>query len=719
MKNHELGEKILTGLGGSENIAHFTHCATRLRVTPADRSKVNTDQIKSIPGVLSVIEQSGQTQVVLGDRVEGVYNEMQTLPGMANLGEDNAGSKKASEGKKAGWLTNIFDVLSDSFRPLLWALLGTSMILTLIVFLQQFGFFGQYTDLTGQSVNIDIVNGPRLSDEAAGKALEAEWMKQFAFWYILKAAALSLEAEWMKQFAFWYILKAAALSVLNFMPIMLGATAAKRLGANMWVGAAIPAALMTSTFQSLTKLADPATKMLDVSIMGLHLPLYAYDYTGQVFPPLLAVALLAPLERLLKKIIPNMLQMVFVPMLSVIILVPVTAFVVGPIGIGVAMGISDFLKNVNDVAPGAVGALIAGLYLFMVPLGLHWPLNAVMINNLQTLGTDFIQSPMGAYNFAVFGAVTGVAIRASRNKELRQTAVGASMSGLLGGISEPSLYGVVLRYKRVIPLILVPAVAGGATISLLGVKLGVKSHAFAFTSLLSIPAMQPSALYALGLSIAFFGAMTGVLLFGYESRSKKDGQAAAETGSEGGPKAAGADEADTAKKTGTAAAAAKAAPAKPAVESGTVYELTAPLEGKAVALEEVPDPVFASGKLGKGVAIEPTGTAVVAPADAKVSATLPSGHAVGLKFENGVEMLVHVGLDTVQLDGKGFEVKVAKGDSVKAGQELLTFDPAVIKEAGYPLITPVLITNTNKFADVEGLPGAATPESTVIRVTTK
>ena len=694
MKNHELGEKILTGLGGSENIAHFTHCATRLRVTPTDRSKVNTEQIKSIPGVLSVIEQSGQTQVVLGDRVEGVYNEMQTLPGMANLGEDNAGSKKASGGKKAGWLTNIFDVLSDSFRPLLWALLGTSMILTLIVFLQQFGFFGQYTDLTGQSVNIDIVNGPRLSDEAAGKALEAEWMKQFAFWYILKAAALS---------------------VLNFMPIMLGATAAKRLGANMWVGAAIPAALMTSTFQSLTKLADPATKMLDVSIMGLHLPLYAYDYTGQVFPPLLAVALLAPLERLLKKIIPNMLQMVFVPMLSVIILVPVTAFVVGPIGIGVGLGISNFLKNVNEVAPGAVGALIAGLYLFMVPLGLHWPLNAVMISNLQTLGTDFIQSPMGAYNFAVFGAVTGVAIRASRNKELRQTAVGASMSGLLGGISEPSLYGVVLRYKRVIPLILVPAVVGGATISLLEVK----SHAFAFTSLLSIPAMQPSALYALGLAIAFFGAMTGVLLFGYESRSKKDGQAAAETGSEGEPKAAGADESDTAKKTDTAAAAAKAAPAKPAVESGTVYELTAPLEGKAVALEEVPDPVFASGKLGKGVAIEPTGTAVVAPADAKVSATLPSGHAVGLKFENGVEMLVHVGLDTVQLDGKGFEVKVAKGDSVKAGQELLTFDPAVIKEAGYPLITPVLITNTNKFADVEGLPGAATPESTVIRVTTK
>ena len=691
MKNHELGEKILDGLGGPENIAHFTHCATRLRVTPSSNEKVDRTKIENLPGVLSIIEQSGQTQVVLGDRVEAVYNEMLTLPGMKNLGEDDDSKAKSSGGKKAGWLTNVFDVLSDSFRPLLWALLGTSMILTLIVFLQQLGFFGQYTDLTGQSVNIDIVNGPRLSDKDAIKALEAEWMKQFAFWYILKAAALS---------------------VLNFMPIMLGATAAKRLGANMWVGAAIPAALMTGTFQSLTKLADEHTKMLDVPIMGLHLPLYAYDYTGQVFPPLLAVALLAPLERLLKKIIPNMLQMVFVPMLSVIILVPVTAFVVGPIGIGVAMGISDFLKNVNDVAPGAVGALIAGLYLFMVPLGLHWPLNAVMINNLQTLGTDFIQSPMGAYNFAVFGAVTGVAIRASRNKELRQTAVGASMSGLLGGISEPSLYGVVLRYKRVIPLILIPAVAGGATISLLGVK----SHAFAFTSLLSIPAMQPSALYALGLSIAFGGAMTGVLLFGYESRNAAK---TADTPADSARDAAASASAkkDSADQAGSASAAATAA--APALEAGTVLEVASPLEGKAVALSEVPDPIFAAGKLGEGVAVEPTGTTVVAPAAGKVAATYPSGHAVGLKLDNGVELLVHVGLDTVNLDGEGFTVKVKKGDQVAAGDTLIEFDPAVIKKAGYPLITPVIVTNTRKFASVEGVVGNANNASTVLKVTTK
>lgn len=690
MKNHELGEKILDGLGGPENIAHFTHCATRLRVTPASNEKVNRSKIENLPGVLSVIEQSGQTQVVLGDRVEAVYNEIQALPGMKNLGE---GEETAISGKKAGWVTNIFDVLSDSFRPLLWALLGTSMILTLIVLLQQLGLFGQYQDLTGKTVNVDIINGARLADEDAAKALNEQWMHDFAFWYLLKAASLS---------------------VLNFMPIMLGATAAKRLGANMWVGAAIPAALMTGTFQDLTALV-PKGEALNVPFFGLNLPLYVNDYTGQIFPPLLAVALLAPLERLLKKIIPNVLQMVFVPMLSVLILVPVTAFVVGPFGIKVALLISDSLKMVNDTAPWAVGALIAGLYLFMVPLGLHWPLNAVMINNLQTVGTDFIQSPMGAYNFAVFGLVTGVAIKAAHNKELRQTAIGASISGLLGGISEPSLYGVVLRYKRVIPIILVPAVIGGATIS----ALGVKSHAFAFTSLLSIPAMQPSHLYALGLAIAFFGAMAGVLIFGYETKPKA---AAADTDSE---QATGTATENPAKATGGAGtgegASAVATAAKPAAEvgAGTVYELTAPLEGTAVPLSEVPDPIFAAEKLGKGIAIQPTGNTVVAPADAKVTATLPSGHAIGLKFDSGVEMLIHVGLDTVNLDGKGFDVKVAKGDQVKAGQELVVFDPQVIKDAGYKLITPVLVTNTNKFAQVKGLPGAATHQTNVIQVITK
>ena len=225
--------------------------------------------------------------------------------------------------------------------------------------------------------------------------------------------------------------------------------------------------------------------------------------------------------------------------------------------------------------------------------------------------------------------------------------------------------------------------------------------------------MQPSHLYAIGLAIAFFGAMTGVLIFGYESKAdaaKHAAQRAKEEAVEAAPKA----EAVAAKAAPAAAAAATAASA------GEVIELHAPIEGTAVALSDVPDPIFAAGKLGEGVAIEPTGTTVVAPAAGKVAATYPSGHAVGLKLENGIELLIHVGLDTVNLDGKGFSVKVAKGDVVAAGDALIEFDPEVIKEAGYPLITPVIVTNTRKFAEVKGLPGVAHQNlSTVLKVTTK
>ena len=230
--------------------------------------------------------------------------------------------------------------------------------------------------------------------------------------------------------------------------------------------------------------------------------------------------------------------------------------------------------------------------------------------------------------------------------------------------------------------------------------------------------MQPSHLYAIGLAIAFFGAMTGVLLFGYESKAdaaKHAAQRAAEAAEESAPKAEA-----VAAKAAPAAAATATATAAPAASAGEVIELHAPLEGTAVALSDVPDPIFAAGKLGEGVAIEPTGTTVVAPAAGKVAATYPSGHAVGLKLENGIELLIHVGLDTVNLDGKGFSVKVAKGDVVAAGDALIEFDPEVIKEAGYPLITPVIVTNTRKFAEVKGLPGVAHQNlSTVLKVTTK
>jgi PTS system beta-glucosides-specific IIC component len=739
-------ESVLEGLGGAENVDYFTHCATRLRVTLHDKGEVDKPAIEKTEGVLSVIEQSGQTQVVIGNEVASVYDEMTKLPGMdpETRGEGSQRSDDAGdhgEEKKAGVITRMFDVLSDSFRPVLWALLGSSMILTLIVLLQQLGVFGHYTNFAGETVNVDLVNGPRLSDDAASADLLNQWRSQFPFWFIILGAAMS---------------------VLNFMPILIGATAAKRLGANMWVGAAIPAALMTSAFTGLNEIADGNGMIPLFSIGGWDVPLYMFDYTGQIFPPLFAVALLAPLERLLKRIIPNMLHMVFVPMISLLIMVPLTALVIGPIGVNLGLGISEVFQWLNDINPAIVGVVVAGAYLFMVPLGLHWPLNAVMISNLSTLGYDFIQSPMAAYNFAVFGVVTGVAIRAARDKELRQVATGAAISGLVGGISEPSLYGVVLRYKRVFPLILVPAMIAGGLIS----WMGVRSYAFAFTSLLSIPAMQPIPLFVIGLAVAFGGGLVGVLVFGFRSREQREADLAkqnlaadavpteenapdlvgAGVGAGAGSAAGEASPAGASGGSGTGLAAAPASaapwasgedaeagessrgsaesPAGDAGASGTPEpsagaEITvgSPLSGRAVPLSEVPDPIFAAGKLGQGVAIEPSEGVVTAPGAGKVIAAPASGHAIGLRLDSGVELLIHVGIDTVNMRGEGFDVAVSKGERVEAGQRLLAFDAAAIREAGYPTITPVLVTNTPKFAAVEGLPAdAVRPGDEVISI---
>lgn len=714
MDYQKTAQSVLDGLGGADNVGYFTHCATRLRVTINDKSKIDKPRIEETDGVLSVIEQSGQTQVVIGNEVAEVYNEMAKMPGMDKEGGAAATSKGAAEqgdGKKAGIITRMFDVLSDSFRPVLWALLGSSMILTLIVLLQQLGVFGHYTNFAGQVVNVDLVNGPKVGDDTANASMLNDWRAQFPFWFILLGAAMS---------------------VLNFMPIFIGATAAKRLGANMWVGAAIPAALMTDSFRGLAEMAGNADHITLFHIGGWGVPLYLFNYTGQVFPPLFAVAVLAPLERLLKKLIPNMLHMVFVPMISILIMVPLTALVIGPIGVNLGLGISNIFQWLNDINPAIVGVVVAGSYLFMVPLGLHWPLNAVMISNLSTLGYDFIQSPMAAYNFAVFGVVTGVAIRAARDKELRQVATGAAVSGLLGGISEPSLYGVILRYKRVFPLILVPAMIAGGLIS----WMGVRSYAFAFTSLLSIPAMQPIPLFTIGLAIAFFGGLAGVLVFGFRSREQREADLAKqniasdevpttekseELATVGAP--ASAASASAASASGSAASGAPSSTGgseRPAPASGTELAVGSPLEGEAVALSEVPDPVFAAGKLGQGVAIRPSAETVVAPEAGKIIASPTSGHALGLRLDSGVELLIHVGIDTVKLDGKGFTTEVSKGDRVEAGQKLLTFDRQVIDDAGYSSITPVLVTNTPKYASVEGIPSAQAGLGTpVIRIVTK
>lgn len=650
-------QAILDAVGGAENITHLTHCATRLRFELKDASVVDKGTVEKIPGVMGAVPQSGDRyQIIIGGAVQSVYNDIMKLPAMAGGASSSAKSdadiKAAARAKARGknaYVDAFFEYLSDAFRPLLPVLLGASLILALIAVLEAFGVVDTHA-------------------------------KVLPSWLVFT------NTMWR--------------SVFYFLPAMVAYNAAKKLDIDPWVGAAVVLALLTPEYTALKGLKETTctkssvgSDLCTTEIFGL--PMKWSDYGGQVFLPLIMVPILALVYRSLKKVIPANVQMVFVPFFSFLVMVPVSAFLIGPFSLWLGNTIGSGLSWLNTTAPIVFAIFIPLLYPFLVPLGLHWPLNALQLANIAgPAHADFIQGPMGTWNFACFGATLGVLILTLRNgdKELRQTASGALAAGLFGGISEPSLYGIHLRFKRIYPLMLTGCAAGGLTIGVISWISGspVLTGTFVFTSLLTIPVFHPTVTYAISIAVAFFVSAFMVVTFGYQSKEEKEAAAAEQ---EEAPKAEAA----------AAAAPAEAAP-KAELVAGQEVVLTAPLNGTVVALEDVPDPVFSSGAVGKGAGIEPSDGAsikVVAPADGSVVVAPSSGHAYGLALDNGLEILIHVGIDTVNLKGKGFDVKVAKGDRVKAGQTLVVVDRAVIEEAGYKLVTPVLVTNYMNFAEVE------------------
>jgi PTS system beta-glucosides-specific IIC component len=488
---------------------------------------------------------------------------------------------------------------------------------------------------------------------------------------------------------------------------MVAYNASKKLNIDPWVGATIMGALMTPEFISLsdtTRFADTVcttnqllgTQSCVANIFGL--PMQLNGYGGQVFVPLIMVAVLALVYKALKRIFPESIQMVFVPFFSMLIMVPVTAFLIGPLGIWMGNGIGAGLAWLNTSAPLVFAIIIPLIYPFLVPLGLHWPLNALMLVNIQTLGYDFIQGPMGSWNFACFGATAGVLVLAIRNRnvEMREVATGALAAGLLGGISEPSLYGIHLRFKRIYPRMLVGCLVGGLITGLLG---GVKTNAFAFTSLLTIPVFSPIWVYGISIAAAFITAMTLVIISDYRTPEQKAEEAAERA-------QADADLAmEKARKSGTPLAAAVPAATVASVGGGVATlvktdVVLAPVSGKVVALADVADKVFASKALGDGIGIVPTEGRIVAPVTGVMVTVADTGHAFGIRTDDGVEVLVHVGIDTVRLDGKGFDVDVAKEQRVEAGDLLARVDLAAIKAAGYDTTTVVTVINTMAMSSV-------------------
>ena len=674
-----LASQIITAIGGPENVRSLTHCATRLRFELVDASKVDQNSLEHMQGVLGAVPQSGDRfQVVIGGGVATVYENIMHLPEMAGVGgasasddgqKSNADVKAEARSKargKVAWLDSFFEYLSDSFRPILGVLLGASIIIALVNLL----------------ISLNVIPNDEVS-------------------------------------AGWVFVKAIWKGVFYFLPIMVAYNASKKLKVDPWLGGAIMAMLMTPQFTGLmdaktttcVENAALGTKSCMANIFGL--PMALSDYSGNVFVPLLMAAVLALVYHGLKRIIPESVQLVFVPFFCMIIVGALTAFIIGPIGVWVGNGLGVGLAWMNTHAPFIFAIIIPMLYPFLVPLGLHWPLNALMLMNIQTLGYDFIQGPMGVWNFACFGATAGVLFLAVRDKDkdMRQTALGALAAGLLGGVSEPSLYGIHLRYKLIYKRMLVGCGLGGVVIAILGWLFpsvtaagqtvhGVTTTAFAFTSLLTIPVFNQMWVYAVSIAVSFLTSFLLIITFDYRTPEQK-----AEVLARAAANQKTAVSSVEAKGVAPAAATATATVAAtktevPAAAAATTTVVNAPVAGHVISLDETGDPVFASRALGEGVGIQPADSTVVAPVSGVLQTVAETGHAFGIKTDDGVEVLVHVGIDTVKMNGEGFDVKVKANEHVNAGDNLVVVDFDKVKEAGYSTTTLMTVLNTVAFASV-------------------
>ncbi|MDH2363394.1 beta-glucoside-specific PTS transporter subunit IIABC [Priestia megaterium] len=450
----------------------------------------------------------------------------------------------------------------------------------------------------------------------------------------------------------YHILSAAGNAVFYFLPIMLGITLATKLGANPFVGGTIGAALLEPNLTGL--LAEGKTTSF------LSVPVVLMDYSSSVFPIFIAVSIYAVLEKFLKKVIHKDVQMFLVPMLSLAIIVPLTVIAFGPFGVYAGNAIGSGISFLSAKSGILTGAVLGAAWTFLTIFGLHWALVPIILANIAA-GGDPIFAMVASGVFAQMGVALGIFLK-TKDKQVKALAGSTAVPGLLAGVTEPIIYGLVLRFKRTVPYVAIAGAVGGAINGLLGVK-GIT---FAFPSLLSISAFSPVGTYTIGVLAALVCGALLTILFGFEDKKQQEIENKPEN--------------------------------KPSLMKKA--SIVSPLTGDVKLLNQVNDQVFSSGALGKGIAIEPNTGNAFSPVDGVVSTLFPTGHAIGITSEEGIEILIHIGIDTVQLDGKYYDPQIKQGDKVKQGDLLVNFDIERIREAGYQVTTPIIITNTVNYLDV-------------------
>lgn len=604
-KYENLAKEILENVGGKENINSLTHCVTRLRFRLKDESKANDEALKNNPGVVTVMKSAGQYQVVIGNHVPLVYADVCELAGISN------GTQQVEDEAPQGLFNKLIDIISGCFQPILGPLCAAGII-------------------KGLNALLVFILGSSFSNSGT-----------------------------------YMILNAIGDSIFNFLPIILGYTAAKKFNVNVIVGMIIGATLcypiiQTDTLSAAGKAIGTLPFIGSYYTKFIGIPFVSGNYTSTVVPVICIVALAAQIQKIAKKFVPEMLQNFFVPFFVLIISLPIGLLVIGPVVSLLTTVLSNMFAGLYAFSPIVTAFVIGALWQCLVIFGLHWALVPMAMVNIGNLGYDTILPGMLGTTFAATGVLAAMYLKL-KDENKKALAIPGVISAFCG-VTEPAIYGFLLPEKTPFVFSCIGGAVGGAIMG----TVAAKQYVIGGLGIFSVVNYISPKGNATGMIVSLIaGAVSLVVGFVLTMIFYKTNDQQVEN------------------KEVTK------------LEEETILS---PIKGEVKPIEESSDAAFASGALGKGVVILPEEGKVYAPVTGTVTVLFPSLHAIGITSDAGVELLIHIGINTVQLNGEGFTAHIKQGDQIKQGQLLVEFDMNKIKEAGYSLETPVLVTN---YADVK------------------
>ena len=615
MDYRKSAQEVLKHIGGKENLISAAHCATRLRLVIGDNNKADKEAVENIDGVKGVFFAQGQMQIIFGTGVVNkVYDEFIKEAGVSETSKEELKKAAAS---KANPFQRLIKTLGDIFVPIIPAIVASGFLMGIM-----------------ESLNFMVSNGFLNIDTNSSVYVFANIFSNTAY---------------------------------TFLPILIAFSAAKVFGANPFLGAVIGMIMIHPHLQTAWTEETEGVQATQSVWFGLY-KINMVGYQGHVIPVVIAVWILAQIEKRLHKIVPAMFDLFVTPLVSVFVTGYLTLSIIGPVFVTIENGILDGVQMLIAIPLGIGSFIMGGLYASTVVAGVHHMYTIIDLGQIAKYGMTFWLPLASAANLGQGGATLAVALK-TKNKKLKSMALPSALSAFMG-ITEPAIFGVNLRFGK--PFIM--ASIGGACGALVASVTSLGATGTGVTGIFGILLCLNSPLNYLFMMVVSVGAAFVLTwLFGFKDEKKE------------------------AKKEEAVEEVTVQDPAFQA-EKNTVYS---PLKGNVIPLEEVKDETFAAGILGQGVGIEPSEGKVVSPVKGKIETLFDTKHAVGITSEDGVELLIHVGLNTVELGGKYYTAHVAEGDSVEAGQVLLTFDMEQIKAAGYDVTTPVLVTNADQYEKIE------------------